>query len=143
MGRAGWEEGTQAEWEEPAGRREQRLCCCLSLTLHRQRRRCSTCSARASNCSRGLIPRAAVQLLSYLVQSMHRNVGGLDVLQVSLSIVLEIVGDAEPVKEVWGGYLLLGLVISPSSWGWVCPRGVWAGYVPGESGHTVINSSGD
>lgn len=57
---------------------------------------------------------------------MHRDVGGLDVLQVSLSIVLEIIGDAEPVKEMWDGYLLLGLVISPSSWGWVCPRGARA-----------------
>lgn len=57
---------------------------------------------------------------------MHRNVGGLDVLQVPLSIVLEIIGDAEPGKDMWGGYLLLGLLISPSSRGWVCPRGVWA-----------------
>lgn len=37
---------------------------------------------------------------------MHRNVGGFNVLQVSLSIILEIIGDAEPVKQG------VGLVIS-------------------------------
>lgn len=97
------------EWEELVGRREQRLCCCLSLVLLH------------------VLPgAAAVQLFSYLVQSMHRNVGGLDVLQVSLSIALEIVGDAEPVREMWRGYLLPGLVMSPCSWGWLWPRGLRA-----------------
>lgn len=112
------------EWEELAGRREQKLCCCLSfILLH----------VLSQSLHLLLIARAAVQLLSYLVQSMHRNVGGLDVLQVPLSIVLEIIGDAEPVKEMWGGYLLLGLLISPPAAG--------AGDVPKESGHRVINSS--
>lgn len=76
-----------------------------------------------------------MQLLPYLVQSMHRNVGCLDVLQVSLSIIFEIIGDAEPVREMWGG-------LSPPGAGYL-PQQLGLGMSPGESGHTVINSSGD
>lgn len=37
--------------------------------------------------------------LPYLIQSMHRNVGSFNVLQVSLSIIPEIIGDAEPARQ--------------------------------------------
>lgn len=37
---------------------------------------------------------------------MHRNVGGINVLQVSLCIILEIVGDTEPTGKHGSGYLV-------------------------------------
>lgn len=45
---------------------------------------------------------------THLAQRMHRNVRGIDVTQVTLSIVLEIVGDAEP-----GGCRLVGVSYPP------------------------------
>lgn len=47
----------------------------------------------------GCFPQTPRRRLSYLIQRVHRDVGGFDVLQVSLSVVFEIIGDAEPAKQ--------------------------------------------